>query len=112
MLFSTCPLSHHLYGDPSDDDDNVHALQLTSLPLEAVCAVLLVVPVGSDSAVHTATALLLWFRGDADVLDNGAVGDVLEAGLCCFLSLNLARGLGDEVLKDGLLVQRSASRLR
>jgi hypothetical protein len=60
--------SHHesrsqapLDGDPGNRNHNVHALLLRALPLVAVCAILLVVPIGADSAVHAAAAVLLWF---------------------------------------------------
>jgi hypothetical protein len=52
---------HHLDSDPGNRNDNVHALLLRALPLVAECAVLLVVPVGANSAVHAAAAVLLWF---------------------------------------------------
>lgn len=72
---------NNLYGDPGDCDDDVHSLHLGGLPLVAVCSVLLVVPVRTDRAVHAAAAVLLGLRRRADVLDDGAVGDVLESGL-------------------------------
>lgn len=50
-----------LYSDPGNGDDNVHTLLLCTLPLVAVCSVLLVVPEGTDGAVHAAAAVLLWF---------------------------------------------------
>jgi hypothetical protein len=52
---------HTLDGNPGNGNDDFHALLLRALPLEAVCAVLLVVPVGSDSAVHTTAAVLVGF---------------------------------------------------
>jgi hypothetical protein len=50
-----------LDSDPGNRNDNVHALLLRAFPLVAECAVLLVVPVGADGAVHAAAAVLLWF---------------------------------------------------
>ena len=50
-----------LDSDPGDRDHDIHALLLRRLPLVAVCSVLLVVPEGTDSAVHAAAAVLLWF---------------------------------------------------
>lgn len=70
-----------LDSNPGDGNDNVHALLLGSLPLVAVCAVLLVVPEGANRAVHAATTVLVGFRGRANVLDDGAVGDVLVGRL-------------------------------
>jgi hypothetical protein len=69
------------------------------------CAVLLVVPVGADGAVHAAAAVLLGLLGRAQVLDYGAVGNELEGGLLCRLALALALlgRLLDERLEDGLL---------
>lgn len=94
-----------LYGDPGDGDDDVHALLAGTLPLVAVCAVLLVVPVRADSAVHAAAAVLVWLGGRADVLDDGAVDDVLEGGLRvlwggggCFLD----DGFEDALLRRGV----------
>jgi hypothetical protein len=52
---------HTLDGNPGNGNDDFHALLLRALPLEAVCAVLLVVPVGSDSAVHATAAVLVGF---------------------------------------------------
>lgn len=99
-----------LDSDPCDGDDNVHALLLGRLPLVAVCAVLLVVPEGADSAVHAATAVLLGFRGRANVLDYGAVGNVLVRGL----RRRVGRGFGrasflDEGLEDVLLERESVA---
>jgi hypothetical protein len=71
-----------LDSDPRNGNDNVHALLLGRLPLVAVGAVLFVVPEGADGAVHAAAAVLLGLCGRADVLDHGAVGDVLVGGLC------------------------------
>ena len=70
-----------LDSNPGDGNDNVHALLLGSLPLVAVCSVLLVVPEGANRAVHAATTVLVGFRGRANVLDDGAVGDVLVGRL-------------------------------
>lgn len=90
--------------NPRNRDDDIHALLLRRLPLVAVRAVLLVVPEGADRAVHAAAAVLLGLRGHADVLDHGAVGDVLVRGLC---GLRAGRGGGggliDEGFEDGLL---------
>jgi hypothetical protein len=93
-----------LDSDPGNRNDNVHALLLGSLPLVAVCAVLLVVPEGANCAVHAATAVLVGFRWRANVLDHSAVGDVLVGGLCgSFRGGGLGCGLADEGLEDGLL---------
>lgn len=78
--------SHHhfnprLDSNPRNRNHNVHALLLRALPLIAVSAVLLVVPVRAHSAVHAAAPVLLRFRRDANVLDHGAVDDVFVRGL-------------------------------
>lgn len=71
-----------LDGNPGNGDDNVHALAVGSLPLVRVRSVLLVVPEGTNSAVHATAALLLNFCGRvAVVLDHCAVGNVLVGGL-------------------------------
>jgi hypothetical protein len=97
--------TQHLQSNPGDGDDNVHALAVGSLPLVGECAVLLVVPVGANGAVHAAAAVLLGLLGRAQVLDYGAVGNELEGGLLCRLALALALlgRLLDERLEDGLL---------
>jgi len=96
-----------LDSDPCDGDDNVHALLLSRLPLVAVCAILLVVPEGANSAMHAATAVLFRFCGRANVLDDGAVGNVLVRGL----RRRVGRGFGGAGLLDqgleNVLLERS-----
>ena len=56
--------------------------------------------------MHAATAVLFWFRGGADMLDDGAVDNVLEVRLGGFrggLGVAGRGGFGDEVFEDGLL---------
>lgn len=96
-----------LDSDPGNGNDDVHALLLGSLPLVAVCAILLVVPEGADCAVHAAASVLLGLCGRANVLDYRAVGDVLVGGLRGSFrggGLGCRCGLADESLQDGLLV--------
>lgn len=50
-----------LDSDPGNGNDDIHALLLGALPLVAEGAVLLVVPVGANGAVHAAAAVLLRF---------------------------------------------------
>ena len=89
VTYTSTRARNNLYGDPGDCDDDVHALRLGGLPFIAVCSILLVVPVRADRAVHAAAAVLLGLRGRANVLDDGAVGDVLEGGLGRLGSLDL-----------------------
>ena len=81
VTYTSTRIRNNLYGDPGDCDDDVHSLHLGGLPLVAVCSVLLVVPVRADGAVHAAAAVLLRLGGRANVLNDGAVGDVLVGGL-------------------------------
>ena len=89
VTYTSTRIRNNLYGDPGDCDDDVHSLHLGGLPLVAVCSVLLVVPVRADGAVHAAAAVLLGLGGRANVLNDGAVGDVLEGGLGRLGSLDL-----------------------
>jgi hypothetical protein len=73
--------THILDPHPRHRHDNIHALVQRALPLEAVGAVALVIPERADGAVHAAAAVLLGLRGHADVLDDGAVGNVFVGGL-------------------------------
>jgi hypothetical protein len=100
-------IQNTLDSDPGNRNDNVHALLLGALPLVAECAVLLVVPVGADGAVHAAAAVLLWFRGRANVLDHSAVDNVLVGWLRLFVSAG--GGFLDQALEDGVL--RGVSRV-
>lgn len=103
-----------LDSDPGNRNDDVHAFLLGSLPLVAVCAILLVVPEGADCAVHAAAAVLLRLRGRANVLDHRAVGDVLVGRLRGSFrggGLGCRCGLADESLEDGLLVWTLAKAL-
>jgi hypothetical protein len=96
-----------LDSDPRHGNDNVHALLLGRLPFVAVGAVLLIVPEGANSAVHATAAVLLGLCGRADVLNHGAVGDVLVGGLCGGVGgrgLGGVAGFADEGLEDVLLV--------
>lgn len=43
----------HLYGNPHNADDDIHALFITSFKFVAPHSILVVVPVGSGCAVHT-----------------------------------------------------------
>lgn len=54
-------LGNPLNSDPGNGNDDIHALLLGALPLVAEGAVLLVVPVGANGAVHAAAAVLLGF---------------------------------------------------
>ena len=103
-----------LDSDPGNGNDDVHALLLGSLPLVAVCAILLVVPESADCAVHAAAAVLLRLCGRANVLNYRAVGDVLVGGLRGSFrggGLGCRCGLADESLEDGLLVWTLAKAL-
>ena len=105
---STPPIQSHplppslLDRNPRNRNHNIHALLLRGFPLVAICAVLVVVPEGTDGAVHAAAAVLLWLGRRADVLDHGAVGDVFVGGLG---GLGGGRGAGfvDEGFEDGVL---------
>jgi hypothetical protein len=50
-----------LQSDPRNRNHNIHALLYGALPLVAVCAILLVVPVRANGAVHAAATVLLGF---------------------------------------------------
>jgi hypothetical protein len=94
----------HLDSDPRNRNHDIHALLLARLPLVAVRAVLLVIPVRTHGAVHAAAAVLFRLCGVANVLDHGAADDVLEGGLRSFGGLSGGgRRLGDEGLQDVLL---------
>lgn len=94
---------HSLYGDPSNRNDNIHALLLGGLPLVAVRSILLVVPVRTYRAVHAAAPVLLRLARRPNVLDDCAVGNVLVAGLCGLGALGLDCCGFDEGFEDGLL---------
>ena len=104
-LNSSCYTStdNALYGDPCNRDDDVHALLFRSLPLVAVSPIFLVVPVSANCAVHATAAVLLWFRGRANVLDDGAVGNVLVRGLGRLGALGFDCCGANERFEDGLL---------
>lgn len=50
-----------LDSNPSNHNNDIHALRLCARPLVAKCAVLLVVPVRAHSAVHAAAPVLFGF---------------------------------------------------
>lgn len=92
--------------DPVDADDNVHALLVGAVPLVRKGSVLVRVPEGTHGAVHASTAGGGGFRGVAQVLDYGAVGDEFVGRMGGSGRLGKGgRGLGflDEVLEDGVL---------
>ena len=61
LPFFSCQARPSLDSNPGDGNNGIHALLLGPRPLVAVCAVLLVVPVGADCTVHASAAVLLWF---------------------------------------------------
>lgn len=84
---------------PHDANNDIHALLVAALVLEAPHAVLLVVPVRADGRVHAAAADghgLAAPRHGRQVLDDGAVDGVLEAGL----RGRAAAGFADERFQD------------
>lgn len=118
-----------LDSDPDDAHDDVHALALTAIVLEAPHAIRLLVPESLGSRVHApaadvrlavgahgsivvaganmgviglavATALgLVQGRGGDQVLDNGRVDDELVRGPLAAVAAGRRR-LGDESLED------------
>lgn len=92
----------HLDGNPHDADNNIHALGLTALVLEAPHAVLVGVPVGARGRVHATSADLCRLGrggrvgaggpGVGEVLDDGAVDGEFVGGLgvcACVCGLGL-----------------------
>jgi hypothetical protein len=97
-------ISPPLDGHPRNRNHDIHALLLARIPLVAIRAVLLVIPVRAHGAVHATAAVLLGLRRVANVLDHGAADNVLEGGLRGFDAVGRGGGrLGDEGLQDVLL---------
>jgi hypothetical protein len=87
---------------PHDANNDIHALLVAALVLETPHAVLLVVPVRADGRVHAAAADrhgLAAPRHRRQMLDDGAVDGVLEAGL----RGRAAAGFADERFQDRVL---------
>ncbi|KAI6749162.1 hypothetical protein HG531_008109 [Fusarium graminearum] len=86
-------------GNPDEHDNNVQALALAAVVLEGPHAVLLLVPVGTGSAVHSSSADVRLAVGSGSF---GAGGDVRLLSLCLGAATGLVQsGCWDEVLHDG-----------
>jgi len=87
--------------DPVDADDDLDALGRRAFVLAGEGPVALVVPEGTDGAVHTAAAGYAAIGGGGGLLDYRARGDVLEDRLLFFARLCLFnKGIEDVVLQN------------
>lgn len=101
---------HNSNGDPDEHDNNVQALALTAVVLEGPHAVLLLVPVGTGSAVHSSSADVRLTIGGSGF---GAGGDVRLLRLGFGAATGLVQGgCRDEMLHDGTVAGELERRSR